>query len=758
MDQILRLNEFFVEGGKQNLSHVLLHINEPSDSNEAKKGYFFALSETNNASESFIAKFQDIIDRAQVEYYDIPNDAERDPFELVLEKMNGESFILENEQGELHSIVGAIRQKEIIFSYHGNPHLLLFYKNKLANYERMDLIRNNGSDNSQPEQLFSQIIQGKLSPSDYLFVGTPHLTDFFSHDRLEKIITTRSAEESAGHIEKVLSELKNGFSFGGLIIHLFKQEQPETVAKKLRPAAGTSSQSLQKLFHREQSTSETLSPSLLPKLDKLRSILGNSPATIEIPTPKNASELQGTEINSSHLTSHRPTKKISKPNYGQYFTTAGKQIWQLLKIAGKFLLQILIIIYAFFYNIFRTAILLLMVAVNYKNRRVTILENWRLNWRGRKENFKHLPLTTKLMLIGSIAMALGFTFSIFYIQHRQTVAAEELSFNNAIRDINTKISSIETSFIYKNDEQAAKDWENASEIYKGLICKTTDQKNVCSKTGEQLKTLETRLRKVSSANLNILTTFNNFPVTKNNGLIRAKNKLVAFSSNTSTLFVYDLLSGENKIISTYPSISGFSEAATPKENDYILFSYNKAQLMRLDTNDLSVRLIEISFPSDKTDLAGFVVYNRRLYSLDANNGTIFRHDTIKTGFGLGTEWLKDKSISLTTASDITIDGDVFISKNDGSVYKFNAGTLQPFSISGLSPALSTATKIWTYTDIPNLYFLEPAQKRLVVFEKNGHFVGQFTNSSLSDPTGFSIDFPAKTAYLLDSGKILKFPL
>ena len=180
--------------------------------------------------------------------------------------------------------------------------------------------------------------------------------------------------------------------------------------------------------------------------------------------------------------------------------------------------------------------------------------------------------------------------------------------------------------------------------------------------------------------------------------------------------------------------------------------------MRLDTADLSIRLAEISFPSSQAEITGFAVYNRRLYALDAKDNTIFRNDSIKTGFGLGQDWLKDKSVSLQNGTDLTIDGDVFITKNNGEIDKFTSGVPQPFSLSGLDPALATASLVWTYTDIPYLYILEPAQKRLIIFEKNGHFVGQYTSDSFSNPTGFSIDYAAKTAFILDSGKLLRFPL
>jgi hypothetical protein len=37
----IEINEFFIEGGDQKKSHVLLHITEPSTPEEEDRGYFF---------------------------------------------------------------------------------------------------------------------------------------------------------------------------------------------------------------------------------------------------------------------------------------------------------------------------------------------------------------------------------------------------------------------------------------------------------------------------------------------------------------------------------------------------------------------------------------------------------------------------------------------------------------------------------------------------------------------------------------------
>jgi uncharacterized protein YggL (DUF469 family) len=197
MDRILRLNEFFVEGGKQDISHVLLHITEPSTPEEMHKGYFFAIAEINQAETKYITRLQELIDQAENDYYELPDVPGMGALEQVLKKMNQEALGLAKANITMSCIVGAIRDPEISFTYYGEPHMLLFYKNREGVYQKMDLIHSPDDESeNEPTQLFSQIIQGKISPNDFLFAGTPHISEFFSHDRLQKHTTMKVQMEA----------------------------------------------------------------------------------------------------------------------------------------------------------------------------------------------------------------------------------------------------------------------------------------------------------------------------------------------------------------------------------------------------------------------------------------------------------------------------------------------------------------------------------------------------------------------------------
>jgi hypothetical protein len=161
----------------------------------------------------------------------------------------------------------------------------------------------------------------------------------------------------------------------------------------------------------------------------------------------------------------------------------------------------------------------------------------------------------------------------------------------------------------------------------------------------------------------------------------------------------------------------------------------------------------VAYPNTDTKINDLIIYNRRLYSLDTTNNQIYKHENTKTGFGTGKEWVKDISVNIKNGLSLTTDGDMFVSKTDGTIEKLTAGNKQPFEILGLDPALKTGGQIWTYTDKQYIYLLDGTNKRLIVLQKDGHLKNQITAKEWKNPIGMIIDEQNKTAYILDSNKL-----
>lgn len=772
-EEMLQLNEFFVEGGNQQKSHVLLHLTEPSTPEEKAKGYFFAVAEINNSEIKYIAKLQEYIDEIENGYYELADQEEKNSLELVLEKINQKSYSLIKPEIELHCVVGAIRQPEVILSFAGSPHSILFYKNKQGLYQQMNLVEQTDEPaQTERPQLFGQIIIGKISPDDFLFAATPHVTNYFSYDRLQKIITTRPARQSADHLERVLSELRDGISFGGLIIHVSKTlDGRRPPFKKAFAAAPINSvRSLDHLFNTEQQTANTLSVSLFPQIsEKIKNIFKTrektnsqnnllTPAFSKPPIETNA------EINAAHLRAHRPAPALT-PSLNFAFTAKKTAIStaQIIILLVKYLIKtiwwLMLAAWHIVIGLLNLLGKLFIVTANWRGRRKYILEDWRRLWHSYKENFKQLPTATKLLLLGASTLIIVFIISLGYLKHQQTVNVRQKQLQNTISLINAKIETAQSLLSFNDETKALPELQNAATALQTLPCNASENKILCKKLSDSINSLTIKLRKITVSDPVLLTEWKGLTGQSDAGLLRLGAKIISLPASGSQIFTYDLLSKEQKNISTNNKNLTILFLAVPKENDYVLLGAAGNELFEFKPTDYSINKIDVSYPAKLVELKTAVIYNRRLYGLDTLNNQIYKHDSIKSGFGPGKPWLKDASANVKEGTNITIDGDLYVLNKNGSIIRITKGVLDStFAVTGLDPTLTNAGKIWTYNDLQYLYVLDGAQKRLIILNKDGKLKAQITFAELISPSDFAVDEPNRVAYLVDGAKLYKIDL
>ncbi len=758
MDTVLRLNEFFVEGGRQQISHVLLHITEPSTTEEMAKGYFFAVCEINHAETRYIAKLQDLIDKAENDYYELSDEGDKTAFETIIERINQEAYSFLKPEVELHCIIGVIRSPEIIFSYYGQPQLLLLYKNRQGSYQTMDLLHDEAGseEDNASNQLFSELVQGKISPGDYIFVGTAHIIDYFSPDRLGKIITSRPSAESAQHLERVLHDLKNGFSFGGLIINLEYQKIGAQTKKTRPPGLSGSTESLTNLFNTERDTANMLSPSLLPNL------FGSGEATRNKESVTAASKpiTNNAQIHSTHLKAHQA--KMSNSGVSSEHQETLLTILRGAGAAGLIFLRTLVWLVVSGYNLLfafgRNLFLLFFVITNYHNRRKNILDDWRRAWRSHRENLHQLPAVTKMLLIAALVIAFVFIGSLIYMHHRAAQIAEAKAFAASVQSITAEKDAAESALVYKDQAGALNNFKTAASSLKNLNCISTEEKNTCATLQNELADLSGRIRKITVVTPTVLADEAGLLAGNTlTGLVKIGTKLIGYSNTTSSLFLYDLQTKQTSRLSTGVT-GGFSAAAVPKENDYAIFVYAQNKLLRFDPTNDNTKTIDVSYSNSNVSITGIAVYNRRLYSLDNAHGQIYRHDPIQTGFGPGTPWLASPVGDLSQGVGLTIDGDIYILENNGHIAKFTSGAADQFSVQGLDPSLTSGNALWTYTDQNYLYIIDANTKRLIILNKDGTLKAQLTSETFNSPAGLAIDPDTNTAYIADQTKLLTVPL
>ena len=752
MDQVLHLNEFFIEGDNPNLSHVLLHITEPSTPEEKAKGYFFAVCEIKDADSRQIMKIQSLIDELENGYYETPDREDKTSLEILLEKINQQYPHLLRLGAKLNCVVGVIRQPEIFFSFYGQPQIHIFYQNKENAYQKMDLVESN-SDESDENRLFSQIIQGKISPNDYFFVGTERIKDYLSSDRIQKIITTRPPRQSAQHLEKTLSELNNGLSFGGLIIHL-SPPSAQAAVKPRKKFEQNSDSSLKSLFNTEQHTADTLSPSLVRRLsDKLSGAWADQRGRSKAAQIPAKAEGYPAEIEASHLRQHQ--RAVTAPSGAEKFVNGLKFISRLLKFTAQAIGWLAVLLWSGLLNLLRFLYSLFVVTLNYKGQRQAVLQNWSRAWYSYRQNFRALPRLTKILFVSSIILAMTFVISLIVLKYRQNTAAATQFTNQTLESIRTKKDAAEGALIYNNQTVALSEAQGAMDLFKNLNCNNKSIAEDCNNLKQALNDIFTKVRKLITVHPTLLTDWSS-AATSTTQIFKMRDKLYAFGPAGQNLYIYDLLTKESKLLPLPPDAKNLIQAAIPKENDFAILLYGGRNLLRLDAADNSFKRLDLSLASDQTALQSLLIYNRRLYSLSPTDNQIFKHDSIKTGFGLGKDWIKDTAVDIKDGVDLCIDGDIFVLKANGQVIKFTQGQRQTFEITGLDPVLSGGQKIWTYTDLQYLYILDKTEKRLVILGKDGHLIQQITATEFKAPTGLVVDEVKKTGYILDSGKLYQF--
>ena len=693
---MFELREFFIEGGNHKKSHVLLHITEPSDTaEELAKGHFFALAEINNGSDAQIQLLQQMIDEIETGYYENDDGKEKDAFELTLEYTNRRGhLILEKQESNLHCLVGVFKNNKLSFSYHGRPSVKIIFR-KNDRYQLLNILEKEAEPQTD-NQLFSAIMQGQLRENDFFYLATPQVEKHLSRQQLLNTLPAHTTRQSAEYIQKILSSLRDGYSYGGIIFHL----KP----KLIKPSA-------------------TKKPTAAP------------PA-------KNPAPDESTETN------YRPHAEFASEsmtnliliNFGRMLISILKTSFRLIKLTflflGKILLGIVILI------------------SNRGGGRALVWQSLLDNLAAKKQFIRRLPLASKILFWLTLCLAFAFAASVGYLNFKKTRLEKRQIYLNQVQAIEDKRAAAEGSMLYEDDAKAFTLLKGAESILNELYRNSKEERakyeELKSALLESIKILQ-KINLVDAELLADLTTVQTSAQAVK--LARLNDDLIAYGPNDLFSYKLNLNTGQIDKIS-HQTISGLSAANTPKEQDKIIFLTADNTLAQY--SPVSGTITALALPLDEgTSLSNLFVYNQKIYSINTLGDQILRHSPTQLGFDKGAPWLKSES-DLSDAVSLAIDGDLFLLKANGEIYKFVSGVKQEFAVTGLDPALSNPAEIWTYNNVKNIYVLEPTNRRVVVLDKQGQLLQQYTQASWQSPTGMVVDEEKKVIYILDDNKIYRF--
>ncbi len=759
MNNILELHEFFVEGKNHKKSHVLLHIAEPVSEYEKKRGYFFVVAEIKNGYEEQIEYLQKIIDDIESRYYDEEEQSEN-LLEQILQEINRRAHhILQYENTEIHCIVGVMQDKKLSLTYHGDPKVALFFKNK----DKLSYTRIIDQETEQTEQLFSEMIEGNINPGDYVLICTPHILDYFSYDRIRKIFTNKSTRISAEHIQKVLQDMSEDTSFGGIVLHITDKHDTPRTGQAPKDHQQGSKESLNKLLESAKTTEETLSPPILGYLKGRVKDIGKQKkgkGSEKKSVSKSSKHKEDTKENKPKR-EHRQyrvetnyRKKAEKPEntfWGKLLISLGQAIFTIGKGIGLIILKAVSKVLEMLRTLF-------FIITNKKDVRSHTVRSLKKTVGDKKEFVQRMPIISKLILSITIVLGIFFVSSLTYLKVKENRDAQAEQYNNTVQAVIDKKDAAEAALVYDEKKKAFELLKEAEELVKTLPDKKKKEKEKITELNSQLDVFLQKLR-----NMKVVQPELFFAIESLNENAQAETmelidgKLIVFGSEDGMLYEINTSNAENSV-QTLDTIKNFIASAADHEKNYAVLLTKDNRIAGYNIESGAITAKDISYQNENISIKSLNIYNRKIYSLDTQNNQIYKHNPTQTGYDQGSPWIQDTSTDLSDGVSIIVDGNIFVLKQNGEIVKFFRGNPQSFEISGLDPKLENPKLIWTNSDSNNLYILESTNQRIIVLNKDGKFRQQFTAQEWQDPKSMAIDEEDGSVYVLDSNRIYKFAL
>ncbi len=190
-----------------------------------------------------------------------------------------------------------------------------------------------------------------------------------------------------------------------------------------------------------------------------------------------------------------------------------------------------------------------------------------------------------------------------------------------------------------------------------------------------------------------------------------------------------------------------------EDNNSLVFLAQSGQI--LEYKDGAFTRMSTDDPKWRTG-SEIKTYGKFIYVLDTTEGKIWKYPRLRTGYGASQAW--NTAGDLRSAVSFAIDGDVYVLFKDGTIKKFRKGEEQPYSLRTMPNVLvQNPTKIYTHSELINLYVLDPENHRVVVFgkDKNGiaEYKRQFIFDNLSDMRDLYVDNLEQKIYILTKDKV-----
>ncbi|MFH1412553.1 MAG: hypothetical protein ABIG10_00790 [bacterium] len=720
-------------------------ISQPGADEENLLGRLFLLVEFKNKQAETVKLINFLIEQIKKNYYHneqivlLEKTASvkvENIFESAIAKLNQNIVeFLQTEKIKFSPVninisIGVICKNELHFANLGRNKALLIYKPKSAADKKYDIM-NVTKQTFDPTQevfninkLFSNIINGSIPIGGYFVFTNEALYEYLSEKQLVDIITTLPPAGAVEQIRNILQQTNVYVPFLGLIIKngrpqdiaepdpspqiRAKQTAPKILEKQPSIQTEKKQSSLEALSLTEERTAQILNPIGFINFRKWKNIFSR----IDLKKWKKAQ--------SKNTLTFRDKLAIRRPAFSKIIGSV-KLVIGLTANGSVF--------------VFKTLT---------NKKRLKELKHSIVN---KKKSLSKKQLIT-ISILGIVLIA--FVINLSYVKIKNQQIEEKQDYEQKITLIKQKQKEIETNKLYNNLKDARDN----------LIAISQLLENFPQKTEEQIKDYEKLLDEYNKEydNLNNVTRLDSLEQLvsfekeiKPENLALVNGQLYLSDSSSKAIYSVDINDPAPKTAIQGSGIKNLSMPIADDNHNIYYLTNNSIAIFDPSSKQLQIMSSDL-LPAN---ISAITVFNNRLYAFAPQDEQIYRYNRYGSSFGNKQDWLKQNE--LQEIKSMSIDGFIYI-LSENTVYQYGGGRKQNFTLEEINPIMDKPSKIIALKNYELLYIIEPTNDRLIVFNKNGKFLAQYTSNSFSNLIDFTVDESGQTIYLLDNNTIYQIPI
>jgi hypothetical protein len=741
------------------------------DESEAKLGSIYLVLETTNNSEKSSQAIESVATAIRKEYY---RDPERGLYDSMEEALKQANHVLSDyvDQGEL-DLVENFHAAACAF-YGQNPHISRVGEAELliARKGRLTDIGEGLSDSNlrRPHHAFTSVAIGSVSENDIILLATPQLTRLIPHDRLNHMLTNRTPDEVIGMLRPLLDDPRENTAFALLLLQFAKlperlpppavplnlpkkvnltQDRPTHPSVRPRRPINTKHSFWSTVVRIIKQISilvwTFLRDKAFPAVAKASSWSAKKSGDIAYSAKNNAQKIIATrrmkkidqEKNSTSEKDHSNitlTEKMQNTNdYNNYeedsvvFSDEDDQYKQKESVPTRFLLPIA--------KFLREGI-----------KKIA--------------SFTKSGKNVKISLIAIIILGIILTFGIRALSQKKQKETDLQGIAEKLEQARVKKDNADSALIYNNTDKAKQDLTEALSLANSVKASGSYTQEATALISAMQETAD-RMDKITRVTSpDVVGDFSSIAGALKTPAMVAIDKLIfTFDSTNNAIFRLDTTNKETKVASQSSQGIGYFRTANaiPAEKS-ILFSTDTPGLAIFDIQRNDLLKQEVKFPDGFSNVKAVGLFGSRLYLLSTEKKMIYGFSKTLAGYDGGNAWLTDTKVPVEHAVGMGVDGYIYLLLDDGKIVKMLTGKQVEFKQQMPTKPIINPTRLVIYDGLKHLYILDPAQKRVIVYDTVGNLVDQYVFPNAKDLRDIAIGGKEEILYVLDETRVNAVPL